>query len=789
MNGPSHGSGSVSMDGMPAPTDHPAPSAPPASPRPGGTRDPLIDALRSVALARVVLWHTFAAPWLSWIFPAMPVMFFLAGAVLAGSPGRPVGRDPAGRSAGLRTLARRLVRILLPFWVYSATVLAITVVRPTVSGPGLGSGGGTDRFDWPAVLLPLPRTSGTDRDWLTGHLWYLTDYLVLLVLLPVAALLARRVRAVVAGALAGLVALEAAPLLGVPSLVGTARMAAGDLLCYGLFAVLGVAWATRRPAPPDRRAVRVRATAGLGLIAATLAAATVVPLPRGSLNESYLLLGVAALGWLLLIGAAERPLRRLAGVPRVAPAARAVSARALTIYLWHPAAIFLALALAPTGPWSVPSVLLLTVGFTAAAVAAVGWVEDVAARRPARWWPSGARRTRRPTDRRPLRLGLAVAATAGITLIAGTTTAVTAGRTEGGIAALPPPSDRTALADTAFAAAARDLRTGDVDRPLPGADLQSALELWIAAQPEINDAVVSVAAGPQVWSGSAARAGGEPSAAEFGVGIASMTKTFTASLAVQLAEEGRLDLDAAVPELPEVQPLPAGETVTPRQPLQHATGLIQYTDAPGYDAGRVYTAGELVSLSIQAPRAHAADAGVTYSNSNYLWLGLLLESVTGSTYGSLLAERITGPLGLASVDVPVDERTGWVGSASGGVSATPADVARFFDALLNRGEVLPLDAVHRMTDLSHLNGGLGIWPLCPCGQNEDGVKWASGLGHFNGDGAAFAFPGDHLAVYLRIGGPGDPPVPTDRMIRMREELMDLMRTTATGRTGPDGPDS
>ena len=845
MDGPFRPSGSVSMDRMPAPDDLRARAAPPAAdPRPGtraGGRDPLVDALRSVALARVVLWHAFAAPWLSWIFPAMPVMFFLAGAVLAGSSTRAIGarsaserratrqaldrpagrrgtdrwgtdrwgtdrwgtgrwgtgrwgtdrwgtdRPAADRWAGPRTLGRRLVRILLPFWVYSVAVLAITALRPAVFGP--------ERFAWPAVLLPLPQATGTDRDWLTGHLWYLTDYVVLLVLLPLAAVLAGRVRAVVAGALAGLAALELMPLLGVPSLVGPARMAAGDLLCYGLFAVLGIAWATRRPAPPDGPAVRVRAAAGLTLIAAAGAASTVVPLPRGSLNESYLLLAVAALGWLLLIGAAEGPLRRLAGSTRVAPAARMVSARALTIYLWHPAAIFLALAIVPVGTWSAGSVLLLTVCFTAVAVAAFGWVEDVAARRPARWWPTGARRPAPRSARPGLRVGLAAAATAGITLIAGTMAAVTAGRTEGGTAALPPPSDRTALADTAFAATVRDLRAGDAHGPLPGDELQSALELWIAAQPEIDDAVVSVAAGPQVWSGSAARADGEPRAAEFSVGIASMTKTFTASLAVQLAEDGLLDLDAPVPALPDVQPLPGGETVTPRQLLQHATGLIQYTDAPGYDAGRVYTAGELVSLSTQAPRAHATDAGVTYSNSNYLWLGLLLESVTGTPYGSLLAERITGPLGLGTIDVPVDERTGWVGSASGGVSATPADVARFFDALVNRGELLPREAVQRMTDLSHLNGGLGIWPLCPCGQTEDGGKWASGLGHFTGDGAAFAFPADRLAVYLRIGGPGDPPVPTDRMIRMREELLELMRTTAAGDTDPDrqeipdGPDA
>ncbi|WP_395726097.1 serine hydrolase [Nakamurella sp.] len=755
---------------MPSPTARPAsgdPSVPPTAPR---SRDPLVDALRSVALARVVLWHAFAAPWLSWIFPAMPIMFFLAGAVLAGS-------STGGRSAGgVRTLGRRLVRLLLPFWVYSAAVAAVTVVRPSAFA--------VDDGTWLSLLVPLPQPTGTDRDWLTGHLWYLTDYLVLLTLVPLAALLARRIGLVIGGALLGLATLELAPLAGLPSLVGPARMAVGDLLCYGLFAVLGIAWATRRPAKGGRadggtvagRTTAGLAAAGLALIAATVLASAVVPLPRGSLNESYLLLAVAALGWLLLIGAAQRPLRRLAQSPRVAPAARAVSARALTIYLWHPAAILIALAIAPD---TSPAVLLFTVLLTGVAVVAFGWVEDVAARRPARWWPGRSRRGGSGPARVPLRIGLVGAALAGVTLIVGGVSAVTANGTETAVAAIPPPSDRTALADTAFAAAARELREQAPAKQLRGEQLQTALERWIAGQPEISDAVVSVAAGSEVWSGSAARSDGEPRAADFSVGIASMTKTFTASLAVQLAEEGRLDLDAPVPELADVVPLPdAGTVVTPRQLLQHSSGLIQYTDAPGYDAGRVYTAGELVSLSTQAPLQHPPDAGVTYSNSNYLWLGLILESLTESSYGTLLADRIAGPLGLSTVDLPVDERTGWVGSASGGISSTPADVARFFDALVNRAELLPQDALHRMTDLNHLNGGLGIWPLCPCGQTDDGVKWATGLGHFNGDGAAFAFPDDKLAVYLRIGGPGDPPVAGDRMVQMRDELIELIRTTA-----------
>lgn len=761
-------------------TEHPSPSA--AVTRQASARDPLVDGLRSIALGRVVLWHAFAAPWLSWVFPAMPVMFFLAGSVLAGSvaAGSGTNGQGAGPVEGLRRLARRVGRILIPFWVYSLGVLATMLIADrTLVDVDSGAADGDPWGLAVSLAVPLHQTSGTDRDWLTGHLWYLTDYLFLLLLLPIAVLLARRIVPVVAVALLGLIALEAGPLLGLPTLTGAARVGVGDLLCYGMFALLGIAWATRRSTFPTARAV----AAGAALIAGSLVAGRFVPLPRGSLNESYLLLAVAALGWLLLIGAAERPLRRLAALPRVATATRAVSARALTVYLWHPAAILLALAVAPDGLLSGPSVLVLTVLFTVAAIVAFGWVEDIAARRPPRWWP-GRRvpdRSRRPSTPISVRIGLTAAAASVMAMVAVGVSGVFADRTGTAVAAIPRPSDRTALADTAFAVATRDAAPPDdpADGPadLPAVGLQAALERWIATQREIDDAVVSIASGPQIWSGSGTRPDGEPAAAESTVGIASLTKTFTAAVAVQFAAEGLLDLDAPVPDLPGVAPLPDGETITARQLMQHSTGLVQYTDALGYDPARLYSAAELVSLSTQAPRLHPPDAGVTYSNSNYLWLGLLLESVSTSDYRTLLAERITGPLGLTSVDLITDDRTGWVGSASGGIVATPADVARFFDALLNRGEVLSTEGLARMTELNHLNGGLGVWPMCPCGEFADGGKWATGLGHYVGDGAAFAFPDDGLAVYVRLTGDQ---VSGERMVELRDQLMVEMRDTAKG---------
>ncbi len=154
-----------------------------------------------------------------------------------------------------------------------------------------------------------------------------------------------------------------------------------------------------------------------------------------------------------------------------------------------------------------------------------------------------------------------------------------------------------------------------------------------------------------------------------------MTKTFTATLILQFAADGLLDLDAPVPDLPGVARPRTACRSRPRQLLQHSTGLIQYTEAPGYDPSRVYTAAELVSLSTRAPRVHPPDEAVSNSNSNYLWLGLLLESLSGSDYGTLVRERIAEPLGLSTVNLISDDRAGWVGSSSGGVTAAPVDVA------------------------------------------------------------------------------------------------------------------
>ncbi|MEZ0165367.1 serine hydrolase [Kineococcus sp. LSe6-4] len=736
------------------------------APTPATTaRDPLLDGLRTVALARVLLWHALAWAWLSWVFPAMPVMFFLAGSLLATSLGR------GGRGVWWRTTLRRARRLLVPFWLFGAAVLVTTVLTAHRTGEDVALGG---TWRWVLPLLP-PLGAEGQQGWLTSHLWYVSDYLWLVVLSPLVLRCARRPATTAVLALTGLAVLELGPGVGLPTLTGLPRTGVGDALCYGLFAVLGAAWA-RSAALPARRVLVVLAVTGVG---GALALSTVVPLDRGSLNSSWLLLALAALGWLAALGLVQGPLRRSSA--RVAPFLRGVTARAVTVYLWHPAAIVLARTavdevLPQASAWTVvPLVVGGSLALTVVAVLAVGWVEDLAGGRPPRWWPVGAARPARLPVLLPVAL---VPVGAGCLALA---VAFTGGPSRS-LLAIPGPSDRSALAQSAFdvvadPGAVLPTRAAPLAE-LPAEDLQRTLDDWVARTEGIDAASVGVASGAAlwdvVWEGT--------SSVELGTGLpagepvlaASLTKGVTAALVLQEATRGTLDLDAPVPDLDGV---PAGAAVTPRQLLHHAGGLPQYTEAPGFEPDRLWSPAELVTLSLQAPPLFTPGTQVSYSNSGFLWLGLLLEHVTGQSYADLVDERVAGPLGLTTMTVEQREVPGWVGFSSGGIVASPGDLARWQGALFSSDLVLTPQARTALVDLQPLGNGLGVWPSCPCGTDPAGQRWAAGWGQSVNAGGAFAFPAEHVAVmgYLQPEG--------DRALEVAADLATTLATVLPGRAG------
>lgn len=131
--------------------------------------------------------------------------------------------------------------------------------------------------------------------------------------------------------------------------------------------------------------------------------------------------------------------------------------------------------------------------------------------------------------------------------------------------------------------------------------------------------------------------------------IGSITKVWTATLVVQLVEEGLLDLDAPVravlPDLALADEAVAA-TVTARQLLNHTSGIDGdvFTDTGrGDDCVAAYVA----SLS-DAAQNHPLGATFSYCNSGYSILGRVVEVLRGTTWDAAVRERIVVPLGLAS---------------------------------------------------------------------------------------------------------------------------------------------
>ncbi|WP_344537528.1 serine hydrolase domain-containing protein [Streptomyces levis] len=254
----------------------------------------------------------------------------------------------------------------------------------------------------------------------------------------------------------------------------------------------------------------------------------------------------------------------------------------------------------------------------------------------------------------------------------------------------------------------------------------AALEAALAGLPDADAtaALVRVGGTEGVWRGSSGvhdLRTGRPAdpAARFRAG--SVTKVFTAAVALQLAAEGRLDLDrTARSYLPELIPASyAGVTV--RQLLNHTHG-IPAPDFPGSTVEewyaqrlRVHDPRDMVRSATAKEPEFAPGKRQHYLNIGYTVTGLLIERVTGDTYEHQLAHRVLRPLGLRDTYSPGtdpritgphnhgyqrmrldDGTTGlrdvsvWTstdGWAAGDLVSTTKDLERFTRALF-RGEVV-----------------------------------------------------------------------------------------------------
>jgi D-alanyl-D-alanine carboxypeptidase len=228
--------------------------------------------------------------------------------------------------------------------------------------------------------------------------------------------------------------------------------------------------------------------------------------------------------------------------------------------------------------------------------------------------------------------------------------------------------------------------------------------------------------------------------------IGSVTKTFVATAVMQLVAQHRLRLDDTVHRyLP--GRLRAGRRIRIRHLLNHSSGLPEYmryepwSSTIARNPRAVIPARRLISSVAKLPLEYRPGSRATYSNTNYLVLGEILERVTDRRVASLLQRRIFTRLGLADTafesarrPLPRDEMHGYditvspprdvslhrLGGpwADGAVVSNARDLAVFFGSLL-RGELVPPALVAQMRKVfpgSH-GIGLGIFKLgSPCGR-------------------------------------------------------------------------
>jgi D-alanyl-D-alanine carboxypeptidase len=130
--------------------------------------------------------------------------------------------------------------------------------------------------------------------------------------------------------------------------------------------------------------------------------------------------------------------------------------------------------------------------------------------------------------------------------------------------------------------------------------------------------------------------------------LGSVSKTYTAALIVALAGDGKIKLDA--PAQNYLPGLSMNPRITVRMLLDHTSGLDDFFLHPPIDkallAHRDATWTAQRSLSYVGKRYFAPGKGWHYSNTNYLYLGLIAEHVTGTSLAAALRTRFFSPLDL-----------------------------------------------------------------------------------------------------------------------------------------------
>ncbi|WP_299676114.1 serine hydrolase [uncultured Roseobacter sp.] len=222
--------------------------------------------------------------------------------------------------------------------------------------------------------------------------------------------------------------------------------------------------------------------------------------------------------------------------------------------------------------------------------------------------------------------------------------------------------------------------------------------------------------------------------------IGSQTKMMTGVIVLDLAAEGALDLDlplSAQMDISDLAGIANVETVTVRELLANRSGIPDFDTIPGAGGAPAFLEAliadptqpmgpdALLEFARGAPASFAPGTEYAYSNTNFLLLQTLVETLSGQTFSQLLDDRIFAPSGMAATRLAPHSGSAEMLSsyaelvpgqvidvtqapldfgAAGGVVSTTGDMVRFLDALLISKTLLPPEQLAQMLDFRAPDG-------------------------------------------------------------------------------------
>lgn len=245
-------------------------------------------------------------------------------------------------------------------------------------------------------------------------------------------------------------------------------------------------------------------------------------------------------------------------------------------------------------------------------------------------------------------------------------------------------------------------------------------------------------------------------------GVGSISKSFTATMIMQLVDEKKLELSTTIDKF--FPKLPNAAQITVKQLLNHTSGVHDYTKDKIFCKLMTESISREKMMKVFEKSKPDFKPGekFAYCNTNYCLLSIIIEKLDARTYDESLANRISGPLGLKHtflgrdtkeqqyaasyfyqqtwVKAPVTDKS--VALGAGAIVSTPDELNTFYTALFN-GKLTSAESLTQMTALGKGRYGLGItafpyYNRQALGHNGRIDGFQSISGYFKDSGFAFS---------------------------------------------------